>query len=324
MQKRDIPAANKCAIHKTGNLEWFDSLEEYVAIERDPIRACLTSLGPDQMLYIVFAYGTPFKMLGGSTDQLIADIWERQPANTDGFTVNPYYAPSASGSNLYTPGVSFAEFRSSGPLVYSVWRLDAPTPALARGLVDQALQAEASGGLNGRGCFDGRSGDITVYRDSDYASGDWDIFRASQMFTTAGFSVILDTNPEEFGTSPAPLRCDGAAFYTGWYSYGQYNDAFSWNPGAVGWHLDSASATSPRAPNNWAAGALGRGIAVTTGAVEEPYLEGLPHADGALRNLFEGLNVGDAIFRNTLLIHWVIINIGDPLYRPFPGGRPLT
>ena len=31
MQKRDIPAANKCAIHKTDSLEWFDSLEEYIA-----------------------------------------------------------------------------------------------------------------------------------------------------------------------------------------------------------------------------------------------------------------------------------------------------
>ena len=59
---------------------------------------------------------------------------------------------------------------------------------------------------------------------------------------------------------------------------------------------------------------------MTTGAVGEPYLEGLPHADGALRNLLEGMNVGDAIFRNTEWIRWMIINIGDPLYRPFPGG----
>jgi hypothetical protein len=35
------------------------------------------------------------------------------------------------------------------------------------------------------------------------------------------------------------------------------------------------------------------------------------------------MNVGDAIFRNTAWIHWMIINIGDPLYRPFSGARPL-
>jgi uncharacterized protein (TIGR03790 family) len=322
MQKRDIPAQNKCAIHKT-NLEWFESLEEYYVLERDPIRACLAAVGPQNILYIVFSYGTPFKILGGSTDQLIADIWDRQPAGTDGFTANPYYTLSESAANSYQPGVSFAEFRRSSPLIYSVWRLDAPTSALAKGLVDQALQVEGSGGLNGRGCFDSLTGDIAVFPDSGYTSGDWDIFRASRMFANAGFQVVYDTNPQEFGTPPAPLRCEGAAFYTGWYSYGNYNDAFSWNPGAIGWHLDSASALSPHTPNNWAGGALGRGIAVTTGAVEEPYLEGLPHADGALRNLFEGMNVGDAIFRNTAWIRWVIINIGDPLYRPFPGGRPL-
>jgi uncharacterized protein (TIGR03790 family) len=323
MQKRGIPAANKCAIFKTNSLEWFLSREEYVAVARDPIRACLDAIGRDRILYIVFTYGTPFKTLEGSTDQLIADIWEQQPVFPQGLSLNPYYALSSSAANVYIPGVSFADFRRFSPLIYSVWRLDAPTSALAKGLVDQAIQVEASGGLNGRGCFDSRSGDLSILADIDYGAGDWDIARASQMFGKAGFPVVHDTNLEEFGTPPAPQRCDGAGFYTGWYSYGRYNDVFSWTTGAIGWHLDSASALSPRSGDNWAGGALGRGIAVTTGAVGEPYLEGLPHADGALRNLLEGLNVGDAIFRNTAWIHWMIINVGDPLYRPFPGGRAL-
>ena len=134
-------------------------------------------------------------------------------------------------------------------------------------------------------------------------------------------SVTEDEQEAEFGTVPAPLRCENVALYAGWYSYNNYNDAFSWATGAIGFHLDSGSALDPRSGANWSANALQRGITVTSGAVNEPYLEGLPHADGVFRNLFEGANVGDAFLRNTAFLQWMIINIGDPLYRPFSGGR---
>jgi hypothetical protein len=39
------------------------------------------------------------------------------------------------------------------------------------------------------------------------------------------------------------------------------------------------------------------------------------------RNLFEGANTGDAVLRNAPWLKWVVMNIGDPLYRPFPNGR---
>jgi hypothetical protein len=120
------------------------------------------------------------------------------------------------------------------------------------------------------------------------------------------------------------LRCDGAALYAGWYSLNHYNDAFSWNPGAIGIHLDSASAQNPRHGPNWAANAVARGITVTSGAIGEPYLDNLPHPDQFLLYLFEGANVGDAMFRSTRLLKWRIINIGDPLYRPFPNGLRST
>ena len=43
---------------------------------------------------------------------------------------------------------------------------------------------------------------------------------------------------QEFGTPPAPSRCEDAAFYAGWYSLDHYNDAFTWKPGAIGIHLE--------------------------------------------------------------------------------------
>jgi hypothetical protein len=67
-------------------------------------------------------------------------------------------------------------------------------------------------------------------------------------------------------------------------------------------------------------GAIRRGITVTSGSVNEPFLEGLAHPDQVFLYLFQGANVGDAVLRSTRWIKWLIINVGDPLYRPFPNG----
>jgi len=61
---------------------------------------------------------------------------------------------------------------------------------------------------------------------------------------------------------------------------------------------------------------------VTSGSVTEPDLQGLVRPGGTYRNLLEGASVGDAFLRNTRWLKWQILNIGDPLYRPFGGGLP--
>src|SRR5581483_6553048 len=119
-------------------------------------------------------------------------------------------------------------------------------------------------------------------------------------------------------------RCDGAAFYAGWYTLNHYNDVFTWNPGAIGIHLDSESLLNPRSGTNWGANAVLKGITITSGAVNEPFLDNLPHPDQMLLYLLHGANVGDALLRSTRLLKWMILNIGDPLYRPFPNGAPAA
>jgi hypothetical protein len=200
--------------------------------------------------------------------------------------------------------------------------LDAASANLAKGLVDKALYAETNG-LLGKACFDLQFGAVETMNDSGSVSGDWDIHEAAEFARKAGFDVVEDDKPAEFGTPPAPLRCDGAALYAGWYNLNHYNDAFSWNPGAIGIHLDSASAANPRGGTNWAANAVIKGITITSGAAAEPYLEGLPHPDQAFLYLFQGANAGDALLRSTRWLKWMILNIGDPLYRPFPKGAVL-
>jgi uncharacterized protein (TIGR03790 family) len=323
--KRGIPSANLCAIAppSTVYLAWSD----FVASVKTPIQNCLNTVGPSNILYIVFTYQTPYDIIApdGNTyalDQFVGDIWDvYTPPGQYGMPslAQPYYANAESQGYVYIPFVSLATYRASANsiLIYSVWRLDAATAALAQGLVDNALLAE-SNGLSGQVCIDEDAG-VPTY-DYSYSSVNWDLIMAAIFGRQAGFSVTEDRNPAEFGTSPAPLTCDGAALYSGWYSYNNYNNAFTWNPGAIGFHLDSAAAANPRGGTNWSANALINGITVTSGAVAEPDILGWAHPDGVFRNLFEGANVGDAFLRNLIWLKWMILNIGDPLYRPFPSG----
>jgi uncharacterized protein (TIGR03790 family) len=273
------------------------------------------------------SYATPYQFGLGtrreSVDQMVADIWDEYAGpDAVGREVGnqPYFGNSESQGNAYEPFVPFAKYREQphAKTIYAVWRLDGATPEIAKGLVDKALYAE-SHGLHGKAYFDIR-GAIQGYIDTGYGSGEWEIYRASVFANKAGFDTTLDDKLTEFGTAPSQLKCDDAALYAGWYSLQHYNDAFTWVPGAIGFHLDSASATDPRKGDNWVGGALLKGITVTSGSVTEPYLEGLVHPDQIFYYLFQGANVGDAVVRGTRWLKWMILNLGDPLYTPFPGG----
>ena len=328
MNRRGIPSVNLCAIRSQDDkgLNW-DSFEASV---KNPIRKCLERVGPDKILYIVFSYRTPWGILGmppggHAIDQFVADIWDQvyPPRGDAAFgRPHPYFAAAQSEGNVYLPFVSLAEFRAraGAPRIYSVWRLDAASAQLATGLVDQAIAAENSG-LHGQACFDRNKDDIHGVFDWGYGSGDWDLHMAAEFARRAGLTVTEDSHGQEFGTPPAPV-CHGAALYSGWYSLNHYNDAFTWNTGAIGFHLDSAGAADPRGGKNWSANAIIKGITVTSGAIDEPYLEGMAHPDGVFRDLFAGSNVGDAFLRNERELKWRLLNLGDPLYRPFPSGFP--
>jgi len=327
MAQRKIPEANRCRISTSS----ADSLkqDEYETRVKAPVRKCIEALGKQKILYIVFSYQTPYDVIMGdrtfALDSFAADLWDEyatsRPGNEMG--AHPYFGEAQSQGNAYGPFVSLQAYREQprSANLYSVWRLDAANPDLAKGLVDKAIYAETHG-LSGKGCFDLQFGSVDSLPDQGSSSGDWDLHQSAEMARRSGFEVIEDGTQAEFGTAPAPLRCDGAALYAGWYSLGHYNDAFTWNPGAIGLHLDSASAQNPRGGPNWAANAVMKGITITSGAASEPYLEGLAHPDQVFLYLFQGANAGDALLRSTRWLKWMILNIGDPLYRPFPNGAP--
>ncbi len=305
---------------------------DYNTYVKAPIRNCLVTEGKTKILYIVLAYVRPFRYLTNTgflaLDSYVADVWDQY--TTQNFFLVPsaphrYFADNQNQGNVYLPFQTFEAYRASprSTLIYSVWRLDGATPAIANGLVDGATTAMNN--LTGAVCIDRNHGPITNLRDVSYDAGEFDLFKAATFMNQAGFTVTEDTNNEEFGTSPAPLTCPApagtpVAFYSGWYSFNHYNGAgvFNFAPGSIGVHLDSNSAADPRSGPNWVANALLNGITVTSGAVNEPYLDGLTRPGGLARNLLEGANVGDAFLRNTRWLKWVILNVGDPLYRPFP------
>ncbi len=326
---RHIPDGNLCPIKLPDPAAVLLAAEEYDKDVKKPVAACLTRAGKEKILYIVLAYLRPYRVDPGgmhnyALDSYLADIWDAytskvfEPLPT---ALQPYYVNNRPKENVYPPFVSLADLRAraGAPLLYSVWRLDGPTPAIARALVDKAMRSEAAHGPVGQACIDEETDPLTFPYEGPRMA-DWDLYRAARFLSGAGFKVVEDQVHSEFGTAPSP-NCPNAALYSGWYKYEHYNDAFTWSEGAIGFHLDSASMADPRLGKSWSVNALQRGITVTSGAMSEPYLIGLPRPDGIFRDLLAGSNAGDAFFRNTRFFKWMIINVGDPLYTPFAGGR---
>ncbi|HZU43562.1 MAG TPA: TIGR03790 family protein, partial [Terriglobales bacterium] len=190
---RSIPSANLCAVSPP-ETSFALSWSNYVSKVRTPIQTCLNNLGPKNILYIVLAYIRPFSLQGQSgmvysLDGYLADIWD-QYTNQDAFPypdlAHPYFAATQTQGNYYLPFVSFASYRAqqNAVTIYSVWRLDGATAALAEGLVDQALAAEANG-LSGQACLDRQYGAIGGIYDFSYGSGDWDLHQAANFASQA-------------------------------------------------------------------------------------------------------------------------------------------
>jgi uncharacterized protein (TIGR03790 family) len=198
--------------------------------------------------------------------------------------------------------------------VLLVTRLDGPTPAVARGLLDKALQAEADG-LWGRAYFDLRS--IT---DPAYKLGDEWIRGASEICRHFGFETVVDENPSTF---PVGFPMSQIALYMGWYD-GNASGPFTqptveFMPGAFAYHLHSYSAATLRSTSqHWVGPLLAKGATITMGCVAEPYLSGTPDLGIFTgRLIYYGFTFGEAAVAAQPVLSWQTTIVGDPLYRPF-------
>jgi uncharacterized protein (TIGR03790 family) len=398
--QRGIPGSHMLGIHPSATMGMPGYPDEYLFSKAlveviAPITNALQQIGPQQILYIVFTYGTPYGVKndvwpyptnvgvkGSSLDSYVSDPFGELNGNPSILNktviyANPYCpgTPFNQGIPLfiagaidgpvtaidsnnipvvvppvtYTPFESLAQFRSrTGMRLYSVFRLDGPDATIAKQQVDKAIRAEQAGGLDhmgGKAYFDKRNTDAVLTTDFPTSSRDhaieWMIYRARLVAVNAGLPYAEENTFRRLGEPASNVpSAPNAILYFG--TYGQYNtrgvsgnpqpDPWGWLPGAIGmeYHSDS-SFGGPRGDNNkpplnqsflgWGPGAIAAGITACTGTISEPGAAAPGHGDALFRTLFEGANIGDAFFRDDFFIGAFRMNVGDPLYTPFPGGR---
>lgn len=203
--------------------------------------------------------------------------------------------------------------------ILMVSRLDAPTPELAKSLVDRALQAEHTG-LNGIVYFDARGlqpdGAIDTYGHYDHSLRE----AAALVKEKSSYHVVLDVSEPTLAAVP------NVALYIGWYKLRAYDDVFSFNPGAVGYHMASAESLTvhDRGERGWCKNALERGITATLGSVGEPYLDAFPEPARFTALLLSGkYSLAEVYALTSRTISWRMVLFGDPLYNPMKGHSPM-
>jgi uncharacterized protein (TIGR03790 family) len=224
-----------------------------------------------------------------------------------GFAPNPFF--DNTGSGLVRAGPELAN------LLVLVTRLDGPSAAVVRRMIDDTLYAEEHR-LAGLAVIDTRG--ITDLKDN-YVQGDLWLRHAAELLLRDGWTVRLDANPEVI---PPNDPLNQVALYLGWYRDGAYGpwmvppDRFV--RGAIAYHLHSFSASTIRsATAGWVGPLLAHGAAASMGTVYEPYLALTPQLDIFTRRLLDGDTFAEAAYASQRALSWMTTVVGDPLYRPF-------
>ena len=197
-----------------------------------------------------------------------------------------------------------------------VSRLDAPTADLAFRLVDRAKEGEQQG-LAGTVYLDARG--LPVKDQSDtYGHYDQSLRDLNSFLTqhTTYQSKLENTEIRFHRPGEAP----DVALYVGWYRLRQYEDAFTFRPGAIGYHMASAEAVSihSASESGWCKNALDRGITATLGSIGEPYLDAFPEPLEFVALLMTGqYSLVEAYYLTSRWISWRMVLFGDPLYNPW-------
>ena len=208
--------------------------------------------------------------------------------------------------------------RSGKPPTLLTCRIDGPTPAIAKGIVDRAIEVEKKG-LEGKVYVDARGIRYDAKNDPGFGYGGYDESMremAALLQKEGKMTVVLDDKPELF----QPNQCVDCALYCGWYSHANFIDCCRFVPGAIAWHLASSEAVSLRRPDVkfWCKNLLEHGAAATLGPVAEPYTIGFPKPAEFFGFLATGrYTLVESYGRTVMLCSWMGVLVGDPLYQPF-------
>jgi len=328
-EKRGIPKERLCGL-RVRNAETITRREFNEQI-RGPLRKFLIDHGlmfeisgktfDNKIDCLALIYGMPLRIDPDAT--LKEDVPEKLQvaARRNEASVDSELATLPSlGANLTgwlnNPFYSARSTRFASPLnntMLLVGRIDGPTPAIARRLIDDALATERYG-LLGRCYFDSRN-----TQDAGYVAGDEWIKESYKMFRTAGYECELEETGDLF---PEDFPLTDAAIYAGWYAGGvtgpfQRAD-YQFRRGAIAYHLHSSSAVTVRSSSShWVGPLLAKGAAASFGHVYEPYLAFTPHLNIFFKRLLDGASYAEAGWYSTPGLSWQTTFVGDPLYRPF-------
>ena len=273
--------------------------------------------------FAVLCFGVPLRIAHDATAREPDDEKLPPPIRRNEAAVDSELAllPLAAGRHSLAGIVPNRNYAATNPAalhptngILLVARLDGPTPAIARGLVDKAREAERDG-LWGRAYFDARG-----LRDGGYLIGDEWLRKAADVVKRFGFETVLDDTPATFSAG-FPLSQVG--LYAGWYdgnASGPFaRDTVEFLPGAVAYHLHSFSARTLRSTDqHWCGPLLAKGATATLGCVEEPFLAGTPDLGVFFHRLTAaGWTFGEAAYAAQGSLSWQTTVVGDPLYRPF-------
>ncbi len=201
--------------------------------------------------------------------------------------------------------------QSSTP-VMMVCRIDGPSAMAARRIVDDSLAVEKTG-LTGIVYIDARG----LPDDKGYGLYDEDLRKLAALLQQhTKLDVRLDNRPEVF----APGQCPNTMLYCGWYSVRKYVPAFQFVRGAIACHLASFEAVTIKTPGEqgWVRGLLADGADATFGPVAEPFLQAFPLPTKFFGLLLTGqFTLAECFAYTSELNSWMLLLIGDPLYRPF-------
>ena len=235
--------------------------------------------------------------------------WDRASSHPSGKLPNLLYAWYSTMSQEQLMGLP----------ILLVSRLDAPTATLAKQLVDHAVLAEQSG-LMGNAYFDARGMDSD--QPLSYGHYDRNIRDLSaSVQNLSSFNVVLENTQKRFSQ---PGDAPDVALYVGWYRLRHYEDAFTFKPGSIGYHIASGEAVSLRDPieRGWCKNALERGITATLGPIGEPYLDAFPLPTQFFGLLLTGkYSLVEAYYLASRHVSWRMVLVGDPLYNPWRDGR---
>lgn len=209
--------------------------------------------------------------------------------------------------------------RAGAPPVMMTARLDGPSPAIAKRLVQDAVEIEKHGGLTGKVYVDARGIPFDAEKDragTGYGGYDQSFREMAQILRDqAKMDVTLDDHETLF-----PIRsCFDCAIYAGWYAVQNYQECCKLRTGSIAWHLASFEAVSLRHPGRqWAGNLLIDGACATIGPVAEPYTIAFPKPAEFFSLLVTGkYTLVECYAQTTMLTSWMMVIVGDPLYNPF-------